>query len=236
MEEAQAIPSAPAPQVPPSTPKRSSLSGWILSFIILAVLLGVGYLAATYLMPKPVIPDGKVAVRVTDENGLTSYQTLSLPDAVFEGVSEETGDALHVQRPARVTLDDGTTISLAADGIVRGGGDSKSTLVAAVVPPDRFTLLAVWKNGAKIAWVNPADHSVQVFESNGRGMYVPVFLGGKLLANSLTFSEDGSALVVAKLSPEGTDMYFVRFSEGALEEYKHFPETITLVNYSPYAK
>jgi hypothetical protein len=83
-------------------------------------------------------------------------------------------------------------------------------LLASPIPPTVPVAFAVWNDGEKIAWINPADNSVQVFERSARGAYLPAYLSQDLDApNSIGFNDTGSAVVVTTSTVDATDFYAV---------------------------
>ncbi len=111
-------------------------------------------------------------------------------------------------------LSDGSVITVEPAGIVRKTTGTNALLVATPVAAFGKTPLAVWNDGARVAWVNPADRSLQVFERNSRGTYLPLYLNKDMRANSLGFTDDGSVLVAAKLGSENTELVAVDLATG----------------------
>lgn len=162
---------------------------------------------------------GSVRVLVRDVSGARAVHTVSLPSGALQAVPEVDANSITTLSSRLFRQSDGSVITLDDAGIVRRQGSSTgqlSVLIASPTPPVLRTPLAVWGDGARIAWVSPSDGSVQVFGLTERGAYTPLYVHTSLNANSLGFTDDGSVLVMAKYVGETTELYGVVLATGAL--------------------
>jgi hypothetical protein len=181
----------------PTSDKRHFLP---VIFIALALVLAVG--AGLFFWNQR--NEGTVMLLVRDAEGGSTLEFLSLSTKSMTPVEGADADALAKKPSGVFTLPDGSTISITPSGVVRQGANKGPTtlLVASAVPATEQTPFAVWQGGARIAWINPSDGSLQVFERSDRGTYAPLYLSVSVKANSLGFTQDGSVLVIAKAHVE----------------------------------
>lgn len=184
--------------MPPDVVPKNTTHTWIwisVAACVIAILLGA------YLWYFP-LSNGSVRILVRDISGTKSVYQVSL----FSGskAQDTTVDAASVSTvPSRIfRLKDGSVVTLNDTGVVTRQGSSKGELAVLISSTERPTLMtpfAVWGDAEKIAWVNPADNSLQVFERTARGTYTPVFLDSTIHVNSIVFTEDGTRLVAAQV-------------------------------------
>lgn len=185
-------------------PTTEHASGkWLFVFILASIIGAAVYVAFSG------ITTGEVRVLIRAESGERSLATLSLSGG---GTTPASGDPTQITTASLRIFreEDGSVLTLDKEGIVRLAGGSKgqkSVLVASVAPPPARTPLAVWNKGARIAWVNPADGSLQVFEKTSFGSYAPIALYAGVFANSIGFTEEGTVLAYAILGESSTDVY-----------------------------
>jgi hypothetical protein len=174
---------------------------------------------------------GEVKVLVRDESGARSLGLLSLDDG---SLAPAEGD------PSTVTTvssrifreDDGSVITIDKEGVVRLRGGSKgvkSVLIASPVPPSPRTPFAVWNHGERIAWVSPADGSLQVFAKNNFGSYAPVALVTAVRPNSLGFTEAGDVLVLASYNESTTDFSALSLTFNTITSVAALPGLISII-------
>jgi hypothetical protein len=185
--------------MPPEMTKPVNAHVW--GTLLLLVMCATVVLASAYFSVFPKETAG-VRILVRDSTGARAVYHLSLPAGTK---TEETGvDAESISTvPSRIfRLADGSIVTLNDTGVVTRQGNSKgplSVLISSTERPTLKTPFAVWGDAEKIAWVNPADNSLQVFERTARGTYNPVFLDSTIRANSIAFTEDGGTLIVAQV-------------------------------------
>jgi hypothetical protein len=207
---------------------------WATGVLLLAVVIAGS--AVVFFAPSvPAENLGSVAVMVVPEDGEPSYQLLSLatfslaplPEAHILRVTEA-----HTDRSTHV-LSDGTSITVTEAGLVRDFMNAKrepQILVASPLPPRRMTPFAVWNDGQRVAWVSPADYSLQVYERSMRGTYLPLFLGEELRADSIVFSVDGTHVVAAAIGETTTDIHLIDVPENSIEHVATLPGYISLID------
>ena len=142
---------------------------------------------------------GSVHVLVRDVSGERTVQYLHVSNGTLTADPTVDPSTVTTTSTRLFRLSDGSVITLSNVGVSMRKGSSKgelSVLIASPTPPPMRTPLAVWGDGARIAWVSPTDHSVQVFQRNSRGVYIPIWISEKP-ANSIAFTEDGTELVMA---------------------------------------
>ncbi len=187
-------------------PRSASADYWgnVLLWLIIAT---ISFVAFTVSYSNHV--RGEVRVLVREESGA---RTLSMLDIVSGALRSAPGDANAVtSQTSRIFREeDGSILTLADPGIVRyagGTGGALSVLVASPLPPGPRTPFAVFAGGERLAWVSPADGSLQVFEKSELGTYLPVLFVESLIPNSIGFTADGTALVVSVYGEQATDVY-----------------------------
>ena len=107
------------------------------------------------------------------------------------------------------------TFALTAGGIVLlSYNDLPPTIiVASPKPVPLSTPFTVSLDGSRVAWVAPADHSLQVFE-NVNGYFVPLLLKKDSTLQSLVFSPDGAYLLGASQNEATSTLSLVRVKDG----------------------
>lgn len=163
-------------------------------------------------------PSGEVTLLVRDLDGTRHVSTLTLNDGSLTSRVDIDPSEITTLSARVFALSDASVVTLGTPGIIRYGGalPSTSVLVASPVAPLLTTPLSVWGDGARVAWVNPTDRSVQVFVRSEQGSYLPGYLNGEMRPNSLGFSDDGQTLVLGKIEGESTKIHAVRLSTGAV--------------------
>lgn len=139
---------------------------FILSFITLTIVV------VAFLFSYFPTENSTVTLLIRGEDGTRSLATFALGS----GEVTRTGDGASVSQQQEVALEDGTVVLLDAPGLVQRVPDDPEAvrvLIASPVAPSPRTPFAVWERAARVAWVSPADASVQVFAWNGKG-YSPV--------------------------------------------------------------
>lgn len=138
-------------------------------------------------------PEGAgIAFSVRDETGdATTPEGWEVTRAVPQG------DALAVGRGYGPHPSPGQrTYALTSRGIALLAYDdvAPTLVVASPVPVPLSTPFTVSQDGTRLAWVAPADRSLQVFENAG-GYFVPLALEKEFIPETMTFSPDGRALL-----------------------------------------
>ncbi|MEN9390492.1 MAG: hypothetical protein RLZZ283_592 [Candidatus Parcubacteria bacterium] len=194
---------------------RLSVFRVVLMLVVLVVIGGIFYAVWSMTQMK-----GSVSLIVRDvETGGRTLYTYTLSDKGL--VENESIDAnLIVSSSAKLyQRADGSVIGLTPAGVVMADIQNRtSVLIASTVSPTLRTPLAVWAGGDRIAWMNPADNSVQVFDRSARGTYLPSYLNTDLHPNSLGFTDDGSILVATALVGDTTEIYAIRLNSGSVSK------------------
>lgn len=230
------VDTTPFNPVPPPAPQAQRMGddvsgakrhGHFLLFMILGTIVAV---AVQQLWFSP--ESGAASLLVRSADGTRTVQILSLetgsltvrPDVSTEGISSRTLRTF--------ALPDGSVITVEPAGIVRkqpGDAQSVTLLVASAVPPTALTPLSVWGDAEKIAWVNPADNSIQVFEKNERGVYLPVYVRSDVPVSSLQFSAYGDALIVAKIGLSDTSVSVISLTNDSVRPVTAVPGFATVI-------
>ena len=188
--------------------------------VVLAIAAGVLFLIIW--MGKPA---GAVSMFLISPQGSRQVGDYSLRTGSFSARSDIDASALSIENiSSDFGLSDGSVITVAPSGIVKRMGDDTahdSLLVATPIAALSKAPLAVWGEATRLAWINPADHSLQVFERNSRGTYLPIYLNNDFKVNSIGFTEDGSILVFTRLvvgKEEGsvTEVYAVNLNNSGV--------------------
>lgn len=197
-------------------PPRPSLERGVglLSFISLTIIV-----SALFFAFEPDVR-GSVSVLVRGLDDSRAVYTLDLATERLTERSDVLPDVFTTRAMRTYTLDDGSVVSLAPQGIVRRDSPSSDTyqvLVASPVEPRETTPLAVTNDGSRLAWVHPADSTVQVFERTTRGAYVPVYVSAPFRLNSLGFVEGGAQLVGSVYGSQSTALFVFDMTEDAVQ-------------------
>lgn len=121
------------------------------------------------------------------------------------------------------------TFALTNEGIsLLSYSDSEPSLVIAspVFVPET-TPFAVSQSGTRVAWVAPADHSLQVFE-DVNGYFVPVSLSTDIAPQSLVFSPNGRYLLGTTHTATSTTLHLVTASNGTTKVVAELPGYVIL--------
>lgn len=183
---------------------------FFLTFITLTILV------AAFLHGWDSGPSGTVSLLVRMEDGTRVVETLDIGSGSVSTRSDVDASLITTMSARMFMLSDGSMVTIDTPGIVRKGSGTMAVLVASPVAPLLRTPLSVALDGAYLAWVNPADSSVQVFARSPRGSYLPAYVNRDILPNSLGFTEDGTALVVGKLGTEDTTFYTIDLTSGSV--------------------
>lgn len=130
------------------------------------------------------------------------------------------GDSLEVGRGFRpYPSPNQRTFALTSQGIsLLSYNDTKpNVVVASPTPVPVTTPFAVSLDGVRVAWVAPADKSLQVFE-NVNGYFVPLLLKPELHPDSLVFSPDGKYLLTSTHGEATTTLSVVAIKGGHITE------------------
>jgi hypothetical protein len=208
-----------------SAPRGTHETGRRLLFLIVAA-----FAVSAFFLQLWGGPDGSVTVLTRSDDGVRTLGTLSLSNGVLTPITGADPQTVTTVSARTFRLADGTTITLDPAGIVaQSEGAQKALLVASPVPPLLRTPLSVWGAGDLLAWVSPADGSIQVFYKNERGAYLPFLLNTELRANSLGFNEDGTVLALGKMNAETTDIYALDLETGAVTMVARVPGLVSVV-------
>lgn len=115
------------------------------------------------------------------------------------------------------------TFALTKEGIVllSFNGDTPSVVVASPVEVSMSTPFAVSQDGMRVAWVAPADKSLQVFE-NVNGYFIPELVTTKLKPETMVFSPDGEYLLGTTHTETMTTLHLVKISSGKVTTISEF--------------
>jgi hypothetical protein len=115
------------------------------------------------------------------------------------------------------------TFALTREGIVllSFNGDTPAVVVASPVEVSMSTPFAVSQDGMRVAWVAPADKSLQVFE-NVNGYFVPELVTTEIKPETMAFSPDGKYLLGATYTETMTTLHLVKISSGRVTTVSEF--------------
>jgi WD40 repeat protein len=121
------------------------------------------------------------------------------------------------------------TFALTSGGIslLSYGDVSPRLIVASPAPVTMVTPFAVSPDGMRVAWVSPADKSLQVFE-NSNGIFVPVLVTSDVRPGSLVFSPDGTRLLIASYTETMTVLSMVKIPSGRVSSVGERPGVVKL--------
>jgi hypothetical protein len=198
----------------------------LLTFIILTFTVSAVFVAFDKAS------QGSATVLVRSVEGARSVENVSLTTGermIQTGVDV---DAITTLSARLFYMDDGTVVTIDSAGIVRknmADAESATVLVASAVPVSARTPLSVWGDAERIAWVSPADGSIQVFERNSQGAYLPIYLNTGMQVSSLQFTEDGASLVVSKIEDEQSLIASISLATGDVEPVATIPGFVTVL-------
>lgn len=206
------------------TPLPASLKGpspharrgaFLFSLITLTI---VATAFVTITLPSTIQSSETVLILRLDAEGIKQVGDLSLRTGA---VTQRTGvdtSGLRIGETGVHSLSDGSVVAVEPAGIVRRHAqmDTMALLVASPVQATQRTPLAVWNDATRVAWVNPADQSLQIFEKNATGAYLPVYLNSDAYVGSMRFTDDGAKLVFASHGLDTTDFYVIDLPHGSV--------------------
>lgn len=226
----------PPEQQTPAPAPRATHGGHLRTIFIIVILVAVaaGVALIQYALPPLKNFTGSVTVVQRSVEGTRTLSNVFLKDFFIGPLTGvEKLDEAAYKRQESFVLSDGSTITLNEKGIVEFSSDPQAppkTLIVSPKQPTPRTIFTVWGEGKKIAWVNPGDRSLQVFERSERGVFVPVFLSKEdITPNSIGFNQDGTALVLADIAGESTDFYVADISSGSLTKIGTMPGLVTII-------
>ena len=121
-------------------------------------------------------------------------------------------------------LEGNKTAALTNAGIVSVSTfDQAPVVLVASAVPVNDAAMTVSSDGNRIAWVNPADHSLQVFQKDPAGTYLPVLVSKNFPATSLTFSPDAQYLLGAMPADSTSTLSLLQIAHGAVEKVGTIP-------------
>lgn len=142
--------------------------------------------------------------------------------AVLSGDSLESGNGY---RPHPIGGD--SVLALTQKGIVRITQDEVPEIVVqSAVPVTTGTPFVVSSDGARVAWVNPADFSLQVFEIAPQ--FRPLLSTRTVSPSSLIFAPDGTHIMVAEVNETDTILSAVSVRDGSRRTVTTLPGAFTL--------
>lgn len=121
------------------------------------------------------------------------------------------------------------TFALSSSGVaaLSFSDTQPSIIVASPVPVSTATAFAVSPDGKRVAWIAPADHSLQVFERTS-DRFVPVLLATSTLLQSMVFSPDGEYLLGAVYAETMTSLFTIAVTDGKVQKVGEYPGLIKL--------
>ncbi len=121
------------------------------------------------------------------------------------------------------------TFALTNNGVaLLSYNDAEPTLViASPVPVPASTPFAVSQDGTRVAWVAPADHSLQVFE-DVNGYFIPIIVTKDIVPQSLVFSPNNRYLIGTTNTGATTTLNLITVSSGRIRAVHEFPGFLEL--------
>lgn len=115
------------------------------------------------------------------------------------------------------------TFALTKEGIalLSFNGDTPSVVVASPVEVSMTTPFAVSQDGMHVAWVAPADKSLQIFE-NVNGYFIPELVTTALKPETMAFSPDGKYLLGTTHTETMTTLHLVKIASGKVTTVSDF--------------
>lgn len=154
---------------------------------------------------------GSIAVARFGEEGVAPT-----PESwvVLRAVSH--GDSLSVGRGSQPhPSPNQRTFALTSQGVaLLSYSDNEPAIV--IASPTRVpitTPFAVSQDGSRVAWVAPADQSLQVFE-NQNGYFIPLLLSTDIQPQSMVFSENGQYLLGTTYTEATSTLHVIHISSG----------------------
>lgn len=189
------------------------------SYLLVLIALTIA-ISGFLVLSTPRGPEGTVMLRFINESGEQSFTTLNL----------RTGTRTPISELPAPSFSDESTLTLDVQGIAALGSDGTRTLlVASPVPPSARTPFVQSADRTRLAWVSPADDSIQIFERTERGAYVPLTLITSERANSLAFTPDGTVLAFARVESEETHIFAIELGADRAHLVAQLPGFATLI-------
>ena len=148
----------------------------------------------------------------------TSSQSAGNPDswramrAVLNGASLQVGTGF---RPYPSSKQGTFALTSAGIALLSYREATPRIVVESPAPVLTSTPFAVSTDGMRVAWVAPADRSLQVFE-NQNGFFVPVLLKSDYQPTSIAFSPDGAYLIGAVITDATSTISAIAVNGGAV--------------------
>lgn len=157
---------------------------------------------------------GSVAFAVRMQQDAMLPEAWSVHRALRAGTSFEVGTGYH-PFPGRGQ----ETLALSSSGValLTSFETPPTIVIASPVPVPASTPFAVSPRGTRVAWVAPADRSLQVFERREE-RFVPILLATTTAPQSIVFSENGNYLLGATYQGATTTLVRISLVDGALED------------------
>lgn len=185
---------------------------FLLSFITITIAV------TAFVFTLGPSDEGSATLLVRNLDGTRSLAAMSMQSGALTPLSADASAV--VAQGATYPLPDGTVVALDTPGIVQrieGEAGTTRVLVSSPVPPTIRTPLAVWGSGERIAWVNPADDSLQVFAWDGTA-YQPLRVFSDTVQSIGFIREDlivGTRLVGSQTIISTFDLYSGTVTERA---------------------
>jgi microcystin-dependent protein len=144
--------------------------------------------------------------------------------AVLNGDSLVVGHGYHP-----IPSFDGRVYALTSRGVelLSHEGEEGEVVIASAVPVHISTPFAVSQDGTRVAWVNPADRSLQVFEHVNE-YFVPLLLKPGASLQSMVFSPDGRYLLAAIQNETQTKLVSIKVDGGTERKIGVLDGSVTL--------
>jgi hypothetical protein len=168
-----------------------------------------------------------------DGGGSIAYAEIATSSTLTERLDPNAWSVVRMLRNGqRITVGNGIrpqslvgseTAALTSRGVEVFLPFEESRLIIESPVPVLDTVFAVAPGGKRIAWINPGDQSLQVFERTPAQTYAPVYVKEGIRAQGMAFSDDGGSLLLSETREGGTLVVHLDLETGRTRSTTRIP-------------
>lgn len=168
-----------------------------------------------------------------DGGGSIAYAEIATSSTLVERLDPNAWSVVRMLRNGqRITVGNGIrpqslvgseTAALTSRGVEVFLPYEEPRLIIASPVPVLDTVFAVAPGGQRIAWINPGDQSLQVFERTPAQTYTPMYVKEGFRAQGMMFSDDGGSLILSETREGGTLVVHLDLETGRTRSTTRIP-------------